>query len=227
MLNLHLDGGGGRGVGVSPLTPVGRAVCHRRCAVLGHFLLVVLLLLLVLADCCGGHPELPVRCPRCGWAGPGRPEYPAWAGPRHSQLQRTAHRVWPTNRQVRFKPGCNLRCVRCHLIPWLCFRLPPSPCPLPLPTPSPPCSSFAGINPALAPALASVYASVNDVDSWIGGLAETHQRGSSLGPLFTKVRKAAAHHRRCFVCPLFLRVRYPPRQSLPPPPHPTCTADPG
>ena len=48
-------------------------------------------------------------------------------------------------------------------------------------------SSFAGINPAAAAALASVYATVNDVDGWVGGLAEVHVPGGSLGPLFSKI----------------------------------------
>jgi hypothetical protein len=48
-------------------------------------------------------------------------------------------------------------------------------------------SSFAAINPAAAAALASVYATVDDVDGWVGGLAEVHVPGGSLGPLFSKI----------------------------------------
>jgi hypothetical protein len=28
---------------------------------------------------------------------------------------------------------------------------------------------------------------VNNIDAWVGGLAETHVSGGSLGPLFTKI----------------------------------------
>ncbi|MSX02600.1 MAG: peroxidase [Actinobacteria bacterium] len=42
-------------------------------------------------------------------------------------------------------------------------------------------------DPATAAALQSAYGSVNDVDLWVGGLAEKHVSGGSLGPLFTRM----------------------------------------
>ena len=40
---------------------------------------------------------------------------------------------------------------------------------------------------ALAAQLEATYGDVNKVDAWIGGLAENHVAGGSVGPLFTKV----------------------------------------
>jgi len=40
---------------------------------------------------------------------------------------------------------------------------------------------------ALAAQLEATYGQVNNVDAWIGGLAEDHVAGGSVGPLFTKV----------------------------------------
>lgn len=39
----------------------------------------------------------------------------------------------------------------------------------------------------LAAKLQSAYGTVNNIDAWVGGLAETHVSGGSLGPLFTKI----------------------------------------
>lgn len=52
-----------------------------------------------------------------------------------------------------------------------------------------PVSSFADITSdvALQAALASVYASVNDIDPWIGGLSEDHIAGGSIGELFATI----------------------------------------
>ena len=49
-----------------------------------------------------------------------------------------------------------------------------------------PASSFADItsDTDLQAAMASVYASVDDVDVWVGGLAEDHIKGGMLGELF-------------------------------------------
>jgi len=46
-------------------------------------------------------------------------------------------------------------------------------------------SSFAEISsdPATQAALASIYSDVNDIDAWVGALAEDHLPGTSLGPL--------------------------------------------
>jgi peroxidase len=46
-------------------------------------------------------------------------------------------------------------------------------------------TSFAQItsDPALQAQLKSLYGNVNNIDLWVGGLAEDHVRGSSLGPL--------------------------------------------
>ena len=50
-------------------------------------------------------------------------------------------------------------------------------------------TSFADItqDTALQEALASVYESVDQVDLWVGGLAEPHLRGSSMGATFTTI----------------------------------------
>src|SRR5205807_148423 len=49
-------------------------------------------------------------------------------------------------------------------------------------------TSFAQItsNPALAAQLQSLYGNVNNIDLWVGGLAEDHVPGGSVGPLFTR-----------------------------------------
>jgi hypothetical protein len=49
--------------------------------------------------------------------------------------------------------------------------------------------TFADISsdPAVQAALASVYASVNDIDPWVGMLAEDHLLGGSVGPLMTAI----------------------------------------
>lgn len=39
----------------------------------------------------------------------------------------------------------------------------------------------------LATKLRTTYGTVNNIDAWVGGLAETHVSGGSLGPLFTKI----------------------------------------
>lgn len=44
-----------------------------------------------------------------------------------------------------------------------------------------------GGDAALAAALASVYASVDDIDLWMGGLCEPHLAGGSVGELFTAI----------------------------------------
>jgi hypothetical protein len=44
-----------------------------------------------------------------------------------------------------------------------------------------------GGDAALAAALASVYASVDDIDLWIGGLCEPHEPGGSVGELLTAI----------------------------------------
>ena len=50
-------------------------------------------------------------------------------------------------------------------------------------------TSFTGISSdaAVQSALQSVYASVDDVDAWVGGLAEDHIPGASVGALFSRV----------------------------------------
>ncbi|CAN5379748.1 hypothetical protein BH09PLA1_BH09PLA1_35060 [soil metagenome] len=50
-------------------------------------------------------------------------------------------------------------------------------------------TSFAQINPdpAVQAALQSVYASVDDIDLWAGGLAEKHVAGSNLGATFQRI----------------------------------------
>ncbi len=52
-----------------------------------------------------------------------------------------------------------------------------------------PAGSFAEISgdPAVQQRLASVYGSVDEVDLWVGGLAETRLPGSSFGPLFHRI----------------------------------------
>ena len=42
-------------------------------------------------------------------------------------------------------------------------------------------------NATLAAQLEATYGDVNSVDAWVGGLAENHVAGGSLGPLFTRV----------------------------------------
>jgi hypothetical protein len=53
----------------------------------------------------------------------------------------------------------------------------------------PPAKSFADItgDPVVQAQLKSVYGSVDTVDLWVGGLAEDHVNGSSMGPTFTKI----------------------------------------
>ena len=50
-------------------------------------------------------------------------------------------------------------------------------------------ASFSQISsdPAVQAKLAQLYGSVNNIDLWVGGLAEDHVRGGSLGPLFTRI----------------------------------------
>jgi hypothetical protein len=50
-------------------------------------------------------------------------------------------------------------------------------------------TDFAGItgDPALQQALAQSYGSVDSVDLWVGGLAEDHAPGSSVGPTFGRI----------------------------------------
>jgi hypothetical protein len=50
-------------------------------------------------------------------------------------------------------------------------------------------TSFSQItsNTALAAKLQATYGNVNNIDAWVGGLAENHVAGGSLGALFTKV----------------------------------------
>jgi hypothetical protein len=50
-------------------------------------------------------------------------------------------------------------------------------------------TSFSQIttDAALAAKLQATYGDVNNIDVWVGGLAETHVSGGSLGPLFTKI----------------------------------------
>ncbi len=50
-------------------------------------------------------------------------------------------------------------------------------------------TSFAEISsdPAVQSLLASVYGSVDNIDAWVGGLAEDHLPGSSIGKLLTEV----------------------------------------
>jgi hypothetical protein len=49
--------------------------------------------------------------------------------------------------------------------------------------------SFADItsNPQLQAQLQQLYGSVNNIDLWVGGLAEDHVPGGSVGPLFTRI----------------------------------------
>ncbi len=50
-------------------------------------------------------------------------------------------------------------------------------------------TSFAQItsNPTLQAQLQQLYGSVNNIDLWVGGLAEDHVAGGSVGPLFTRI----------------------------------------
>jgi len=50
-------------------------------------------------------------------------------------------------------------------------------------------TSFAQISsdPRLQAALASVYANVDDIDAWVGAVAEDHLPGASVGPLVTAI----------------------------------------
>jgi hypothetical protein len=50
-------------------------------------------------------------------------------------------------------------------------------------------TSFAQItsNVTVQNELASLYGTVDNIDLWVGGLAEDHLRGSSVGPLFTTI----------------------------------------
>jgi hypothetical protein len=50
-------------------------------------------------------------------------------------------------------------------------------------------NSFAQIsgNPAVQQALQATYGNVNSIDLWVGGLAENHLPGSSLGPTFQRI----------------------------------------
>jgi hypothetical protein len=52
-----------------------------------------------------------------------------------------------------------------------------------------PVTSFAQISsvPAVQTALQQLYGTVNNIDLWVGGLAEDHVAGSSLGPLFQRI----------------------------------------
>jgi hypothetical protein len=52
-----------------------------------------------------------------------------------------------------------------------------------------PVSTFSQIstNPALQEKLQSLYGSVNDIDLWVGGLAEDHLAGASVGPTFLRI----------------------------------------
>jgi hypothetical protein len=53
----------------------------------------------------------------------------------------------------------------------------------------PPVTSFSQItsDPTLAAKLQNLYGSVNNIDLWVGGLAENHIPGGSMGPLFTAI----------------------------------------
>lgn len=53
----------------------------------------------------------------------------------------------------------------------------------------PPVKSFAQISsdPKVQAALQQAYGSVDKIDVWVGGLAENHVRGSSIGPLFQSI----------------------------------------
>lgn len=55
----------------------------------------------------------------------------------------------------------------------------------------PPASSFADVNPdpAVEAALAAVYATVDDVDVWVGGLSEPHVAGAVVGETFFAILK--------------------------------------
>jgi peroxidase len=49
--------------------------------------------------------------------------------------------------------------------------------------------TFADINPdpVVQQQLKSLYGNVNNIDLWVGGLAEKHIPGDSLGPTFTNI----------------------------------------
>jgi hypothetical protein len=53
----------------------------------------------------------------------------------------------------------------------------------------PPVNSFAQIssNPDVQAQLQQLYGNVNNIDLWVGGLAEDHDPGSSVGPLFGRI----------------------------------------
>lgn len=53
----------------------------------------------------------------------------------------------------------------------------------------PPARTFADItrNRAVQLKLKAAYGTVENIDPWVGGLAEDHKRGSSLGPLFFRI----------------------------------------
>ena len=53
----------------------------------------------------------------------------------------------------------------------------------------PPATSFAQISsdPEVQSALASAYKSVDDIDIWVGGLAEDHVRGAMMGETFSTI----------------------------------------
>jgi hypothetical protein len=59
-------------------------------------------------------------------------------------------------------------------------------------------TSFAQItsNPTLQAELQQLYGNVNNIDLWVGGLAEDHVLGSSLGPLFQKIVATQFEHTR-------------------------------
>jgi hypothetical protein len=50
-------------------------------------------------------------------------------------------------------------------------------------------TSFAQItsDPALQASLKATYGNVNNIDPWVGGLAENHLPGASVGPLFARI----------------------------------------
>src|SRR5256885_30141 len=50
-------------------------------------------------------------------------------------------------------------------------------------------TTFAQItsDPALQQALKDLYGNVNNIDLWVGGLAENHLPGASVGPTFARI----------------------------------------
>ena len=54
-----------------------------------------------------------------------------------------------------------------------------------------PVAGFSEItsNPTVASALESLYGTVDDIDVWVGGLAENHLAGAAVGPLFAAILK--------------------------------------